>query len=188
MNGARRGPLRCVAGAMGASVKAGRRARAGAWLLAAGLVLAGCGPGDAARAPAPWLASLASPDVVTRREAARAAGRRGGWEPPAVEALARALGDPDRWVREAAALALREQGPHAAPALEALRAALRDPDEYVRWRAVEALGRIGPAAAAAREELARHAADPDEVEVVRAASQRALERIGTAASPAGPGR
>jgi HEAT repeat protein len=129
-------------------------------------------------------------DVVVRREAATALGRVKTLGATAVAALAGALSDRDRWVREAAALALREQGPGAAAAVEPLTRALDDEDEYVRWRAAEALGRVGPAAHAALDRLRRHAGDPHEVEVVRAASQVALERIGARpdGEPAAAGR
>jgi HEAT repeat protein len=134
--------------------------------------------------------ALASSDVVVRRQAAKVLAGPQRLSDSAVLALGGALGDRDRWVREAAAIALRKQGPGAAPALGALIGALDDEDEYVRWRAAEALGRIGAAATPARAALARHAEDPDEVEVVKAASQTALTRIGagTDGEPPPPGR
>lgn len=144
-----------------------------------------CGP---PAGPPAWVAGLASQDVVQRREAVRTAGEGRAWAASEVRALAQALGDPDRWVREGAAIALREQGEGAAPALQALRDALRDPDEFVRWRSVQALGRLGAAAAPARADVQRHASDPREVEVVRAASQRALERIDAAMRDGGAAR
>ena len=97
-----------------------------------------------------------------------------------MRVLGLALSDVDRWVRESAARALGGQGAAAVTEVERLIAALKDDDPYVRWRVAEALGRVGPGAQSARAALAGHADDPDEVEVVRAASVRALERIGGA--------
>lgn len=126
---------------------------------------------------------LASTDVTVRRAAAKSLETRADLPENAVRVLGLALSDADRWVRESAAKALREQGPAAGSEVGRLVDALKDEDPYVRWRVAEALGRVGPGAVAARDALTRHADDPDEVEVVRAASLRALERIGGAGAP-----
>lgn len=154
------------------------------------LSLAACGedgpkttpPGQPARldaaAQARLLEELKSDDVVRRKQALLAL--QGG---PVLErrmllALASLMrNDSDRWVREGAALALRDQGVQASEQVPQLIDALEDEDEMVRWRAAEALGRIGPAAQAALKSLRGHAASPSEVEVVRAACERAIERI-----------
>ncbi len=126
---------------------------------------------------------LTSADVSVRRAAAKRLEARPDLPENAVRVLGLALRDADRWVRESAARALGGQGAAAATEVERLIAALTDDDPYVRWRVAEALGRVGPGAGAARETLTRHADDPDEVEVVRAASVKALERIGGAGAP-----
>ena len=126
---------------------------------------------------------IGATDVTVRRRAADALATSSELPENARSALGLALSDPDRWVRESAAKALREQGARAADQVPRLIVALKDDDPYVRWRVAEALGRVGEAAAPAREELKRHAEDPDEVEVVRAASTKALERIGGAGAP-----
>jgi HEAT repeat protein len=126
---------------------------------------------------------LNSPDVSLRRASAKALEGRADLPENAVRVLGLALSDADRWVRESAARALGGQGPRAVSEVERLIAALKDDDPYVRWRVAEALGRVGPGAEAARAALSRHADDPDEVEVVRAASVKALERIGGAGAP-----
>jgi HEAT repeat protein len=125
----------------------------------------------------PTAADLVHPDVTKRRDAARSLAGGVPAAEKAVGALAGALADTDRTVREEAAKALRDLGPKAAPALAAVERAFLDEDVYVRWRAAEALGRIGPAAAALLPALDARAADTAEAEVVRAASERAAERI-----------
>jgi HEAT repeat protein len=125
------------------------------------------------------VADLGRPDVTKRRAAARAFAGGTPAAASAVDALAGALSDADRTVREEVAKALRDLGPRAAPALAALRRAFTDEDVYVRWRVAEALGRIGPAAGETLPDLDARAQDTGESEIVRAASERAAERIRT---------
>jgi HEAT repeat protein len=156
----------------------------------AALLLAGCGDDAPARpvadGPRPLdaaaqerlLEGLKSTDVPTRRDALLALQGGVALERRMLLALGNLMvSDPDRWVREGAALALRDQGVQASEQVPQLMQALEDEDEMVRWRAAETLGRIGPPARAALTALRGHLDAPGEVEVVKAASRKAIERI-----------
>jgi HEAT repeat protein len=156
----------------------------------AALLLAACGDdaptrpaGDVPRvldaaAQERLLEGLKSADVPTRRDSLLALQGGVRLERRMLLALGNLMvSDPDRWVREGAALALRDQGVQASEQVPQLMKALDDEDEMVRWRAAETLGRIGPAARAALPALRGHLDAPGEVEVVKAASQKAIERI-----------
>jgi HEAT repeat protein len=162
--------------------------------LALASALSACGEREPAPPPpaplsaaeqARLIGELVAPEVTRRREAVAALAASPALEARSLAALGRLLEvDEDRWVREAAATALRDQGVQAGRQVPQLISALKDEDEVVRWRAAEALGRMGPMAIGALEALGRNAEDPSEVEVVRAASRRAIERIrGPARTP-----
>ncbi|MDA1195948.1 MAG: HEAT repeat domain-containing protein [Planctomycetota bacterium] len=168
-------------------MSAGGIARLLALVVLAG-ALAGCGPDE----PGAGVTSPpAAPVALTQEQldamrvtfaspkpaaVERALKRIAAAEPPTAWLLEGLL-HPDRGVREWSAHALGDLAPQDDGVVRALVLSFEDVDDYVRWKAARALGNIGPRSAIALPLLEAAAEAEHEVEVVRAASARAVEQI-----------
>ncbi len=117
------------------------RAAPAALLLTIVVWIAGCGTDSIGRS----IAELQSPDVQTRREAARMLGQSAPTEKRIVMALANsAATDKDLEVRMLAIGGLNRIGKPAAAALPALKGVLHDSDPHIQVQAALAIQNIEP--------------------------------------------
>jgi HEAT repeat protein len=100
----------------------------------------GCGRDPAAS----LIAQLKSPNVETRRSAARELGKVTPLDERAIAALAASVADDDVEVRRLSIAALRRAGPAAAAIVSNLERALEDPEPHVRLSAALAIKDIDP--------------------------------------------
>jgi HEAT repeat protein len=132
-----------------------------------------------------FVASLASSDVVTRREAAESLARVGQDAVTVAVPLVKACGDDDEEVRNWVVAALEELPAPDGSDAAALESLISSENLDVAFWATTLLGRMEAAAAATVATLASAVVDHPEL-VVRERAAWALGKIGTAAAEAIP--
>jgi HEAT repeat protein len=115
------------------------------------------------------IAQLSNPDVVMRRAAALALGKRAEADERVVAALAGGVADDDAEVRGLSIDALGARGSAARSSLPALASALQEAEPGLRVRAALAMQHIDPSNADSR---------PVIIEAMRTADGRVLRKVG----------
>ncbi|MBC8356925.1 MAG: HEAT repeat domain-containing protein [Planctomycetes bacterium] len=131
------------------------------------------------------IASLASTEVTTRREAAESLARIGPEAVNAAVALVQACGDDDEQVRDWAVAALEELPAPSSSEVTSLEAFINGENLDVAYWATTLLGRMEEAAALAVRTLATSVSSHPEL-VVRQRAAWALGKIGKSAAHAIP--